>query len=85
MATAGFCPATVPVLACSIPTERIQLLSTSLLYCGSALRERARAYIFQTFSLAFCRLLPVRQSLGNRGGDPPLFQRIAQHRPVDRV
>ena len=47
MATAGFRPATVPDLTCSIPTERIQLLSTSLLYCASALRERAGQNNFQ--------------------------------------
>ena len=73
MATADFRPATVPGLTCSIPTERIQLLSTSLLYRGFLLRERARSYIFQAFSLAFPSLLPVRKPLGDGGGDPPLF------------
>ena len=73
MATAGVIPATVPVLACSIPTERIQLLSTSLLYRGFSLRERARHIFFQVFSLAFPSLLPVRKPLGDGGGDPPLF------------
>ena len=59
MATADFRPATVPGLACSIPTERIQLLSTSLLYRGFSLRERARAKQFPKKSTGPAPLLRI--------------------------
>ena len=59
MATAGFHPATVPDPTCSIPTERIQLFITSLLYCGSALRERGQAKQFQEKSTGPAPLLRI--------------------------
>ena len=78
MATAGFSPATVPDPICSIPTERIQLLSTSLLYCGLFVSERQRVKLFADF-------LEVFHRHRDRRAHPPLFQRIGEHLAVERV